>query len=188
MLYIFSSYPQPTKKDALPRPSIDFRQKKVAVSIFNNPFREAEEEQFSVLEQHVNLTEGVPEEESNRIPCKAFRRGNCKRGNRCRFSHVLPGGQLANKPREDDEGSADPNQNQKSYASEPIRYKNKKLANQALPGGFISQTGLDQGEKRDTSSPDRESQPKRKKVGVTDSLVPPKRALEAFERTKEWKN
>lgn len=170
----------------MPLPSIDFRQKKVAVSIFNNPFREAEENQFSVLEQHVNLTEGVPEEESSRNPCKAFRRGNCKRGNRCRFSHVLPGGHLANKPRESEE-SFEPNQSQKTYASQPIQYKNKKLADQALPSGFISQTGLDQGDKQG-ASPDRESQRKRKTVGVTDSLVPPKRALEAFQRSKEWKN
>ncbi|KAL6742074.1 hypothetical protein Aduo_015272 [Ancylostoma duodenale] len=59
----------------------------VGSSVFSSEREQEDLAQQLTLSQHVPLTEKV---EARKKPvCRAFRRGECKRGNRCRFAHPV---------------------------------------------------------------------------------------------------
>lgn len=60
------------------------------VSVFTNPFREAEKAEISVLERHVKMTSGekTTNKNSKRNICwNISKHGKCPFGNKCRYFH-----------------------------------------------------------------------------------------------------
>ena len=139
-------------------------------SVFLNPFQKAEQAKQSVLEKHVKMTNYVEEEETKekrkkrakdkRKLCHRFIKGNCKYGNKCRFSHDLG-------PKPEDEVS-----DTCSSTDKHANYGNR------------SWLEVD----KDSSLNDDDSymtEAKRKKrVGVGDHLVPPKKAMNVLEQQR----
>ena len=139
-------------------------------SVFLNPFQKAEQAKQSVLEKHVKMTNYVEEEETKekrkkrakdkRKLCHRFIKGNCKYGHKCRFSH-----DLGQKPQDEASDTC-------SSTDKHANYGNR------------SWLEVD----RDSSLNDDDSymtEAKRKKrVGVGDHLVPPKKAMKVLEQQR----
>ena len=126
-------------------------------SVFFNPFLAEEKKKLSVLEKHVQLSEGKSEkdEQKSKKICFKFQKGRCRMGDRCKFLHGIDSGSVnpgAEKPREPSLAA--------TISTAGTRYE------------------PDEGEER------WEPSKKKRKSGVTDSLVPPKRALAAFEKQR----
>lgn len=56
-------------------------------SVFANPFEQAEQAKYSILEKHVRLTEAAPQKPASKQMCWKFKKGRCHLGERCRFFH-----------------------------------------------------------------------------------------------------
>jgi len=55
-------------------------------TVFGNKFVEQERAKQAILEKHVKMTE---DKTSKRPPCFKFKKGECKKGLNCRYSHEL---------------------------------------------------------------------------------------------------
>lgn len=126
-------------------------------SIFFNPYLAAEKQKLSALEKHVQLSETKTEEgnKRNKQVCFKFQKGRCRQGDKCKFSHGT-----INVPSANLEKSKEPS----------IKPSHCNVAASYEPD-----------EEEDSWEPQKK---KKKKIGVTDSLVPPRRALEAFAKQK----
>ena len=127
-------------------------------SVFFNPFLAEEKKKLSVLEKHVQLSESKSEEDNHKSKkiCFKFQKGQCRLGDRCKFSHGLVANELPN--------------------SEPEKPREPSLA------PSISTTGTRY--EPDEEEEAWEQKKKKRKSGVTDSLVPPKRAMAAYEKQR----
>lgn len=128
-------------------------------SIFYNPYLAEERKKMSTLEQHVVLSRSSAEDDVQRKGekqniCWKFRKGKCKFGDHCKFSHDVSNNQseLAKTS---------------SYLAPVISRPRKKVE----PSNSDDEQ-------------DSTNQLRKRKVGVTDSLIPPKRALKAYEKQK----
>lgn len=113
----------------------------------------------AVLERHVKLTEkpdasaaGGTDERDRRPVCRMFRKGQCVKGDRCRFAHVVAGGQAANRRAIEGQGPK------------------KQFEKPAIP--------YNEWEKEDPSSAKKRKRP----IGVTNNLQPAKKAMTAFQQ------
>ena len=127
-------------------------------SVFFNPFLAEEKKKLSVLEKHVQLSEGKTEEDKHKSKkiCFKFQRGRCRLSDRCKFSHDL-------------EATGTP-------SSEPEKPREPGLA----PSISTSGTRYEPDEEEEAW----EQKKKKRKSGVTDSLIPPKRAMAAYEKQR----
>lgn len=127
-------------------------------SVFFNPYLAEEKKKLSVLEKHVQLSESKTEEDNKRKKqiCFKFQKGRCRLGDKCKFSHVLA----------TDNSSSE-------------HGKTKELS--IVPSLSNAATSYEPDE--DEESWDLQKKKKRK-TGVTDSLVPPKRAMAAYEKQR----
>ncbi|CAJ0582339.1 unnamed protein product, partial [Mesorhabditis spiculigera] len=107
-------------------PSFDPRKNTdLECSVFMN---EATKEEFlnkRILSQHVKLTD-IKVQDDNRKkmgPCRAFKRGDCRRGDKCRFWHPAPGERRDVEPEEGAITTSAPN----LYSAEQNAFKKKKL-------------------------------------------------------------
>jgi len=127
-------------------------------SVFFNPFLAEEKKKLSVLEKHVQLTESKPEEDNKRKKqiCFKFQKGRCRLGDKCKFSHGMATGTPAFESEKPRDPSVAPSHTNVATSYEPDE--------------------------------DEESwelkKKKKRKPGVTDSLVPPKRAMAAYEKQR----
>ena len=126
-------------------------------SIFFNPYLAAEKQKLCALEKHVQLSETKTEDgnKRNKQVCFKFQKGRCRQGDKCKFSHGT-----VNVPSANLEKSKEPSITP-SHCNAAARYE------------LV--------EDEDSWGPQKK---KMKKIGVTDSLVPPRRALEAFAKQK----
>ena len=126
-------------------------------SIFFNPYLAAEKQKLCALEKHVQLSETKTEEgnKRNKQVCFKFQKGRCRHGDKCKFSHGTVNVPSANLEKSK-EPSITPSHCNAAASYEPV-------------------------EDEDSWGPQKK---KMKKIGVTDSLVPPRRALEAFAKQK----
>ncbi|XP_061102389.1 uncharacterized protein si:ch211-113e8.11 [Conger conger] len=143
-------------------------------SVFANPFRDRAEEHLNVLRKHVPLTlEPRPSQIGGRKMCISYRRdGRCRFGISCKFAHdsdlqTFNGqGLSAN----NDGCSANQLGNLATSHGAPDCHQN-------VP--FLSQTCPHQ-------DPDPKGGPGRKrKVGLSNTLIPPKRALKQYASQRE---
>lgn len=124
-------------------------------SVFANPFKERAEQKLSVLQKHVPLTSHArPTHIGERRVCVAYRKdGRCRFGIRCKFAHDSDLQQNIAEPSVSDSNNA----------------------------GTHTPVGRESTVERDRED-EEENQRRRKKhrVGVSDSLIPPKRALKQY--------
>lgn len=151
-----------------------------SVSVFRNPFLEAEKAETILLEQHVKLSEtayrdGLNDEErakrrfrKSSLPCRQFKRGRCRMGDKCRFVHAVPNATPGEIPTPASSMAEEPPPPPNVYGSKAVRYT--EWGKEEIVGG---------------DDEDGEARKKRKRrVGVTNSLIPPKRALASFEKQR----
>lgn len=127
-------------------------------SVFFNPFLAEEKKKLSVLEKHVQLSEGKSEEDKHKWKkiCFKFQKGRCRLGDRCKFSHGMA-----------DTGATN---------SETEKPREPSLAPSISTSGARYEP--------DEEEESWELKKKKRKSGVTDSLVPPKRAMAAYEKQR----
>ncbi|XP_072030268.1 uncharacterized protein [Amphiura filiformis] len=139
-------------------------------SVFTNPFEKAEKQKLSILEQHVKLSSAEKTEaEMGKKICWMYRKGRCRFGHKCKFAH-------------------DNDINVKQVTEEEQDTVHPVLAAMGgQHGGQHLQHGQqfeDEGfgghnnEDEDQSTMQR----KRKKPGLAQGLVPPKKSMMAFQR------
>ncbi|XP_048052705.1 uncharacterized protein si:ch211-113e8.11 [Megalobrama amblycephala] len=130
-------------------------------SVFANPFKEMAEERLNVLQKHVPLTlQARPTQIGGKRICVAYRKdGRCRFGSRCKFAHDSD--LQSNCVVTSDNGPKDDANVAGSQSHDPL-------------ASCVEDTETD-GEK------DNE-QRKKRRVGVNDSLIPPKRALKQYAR------
>ena len=127
-------------------------------SVFFNPFLAEEKKKLSVLERHVQLSESKPEESNDRKKtCFKFQKGKCRLGDKCKFSHGV--------------------------ALEKPSVESSQRHTVAVPSLFPTFYNQERRYEPDEEEESWElSKRKKRKCGVTDSLVPPKRAIIAYEK------
>lgn len=125
-------------------------------SVFYNPFLAEEKKKLSVLEKHVqlsNIKEPTKSRQSKSKICFKFQKGKCRFGDKCKFSHGDP-------------TSAVPS----GTETKPSRVNPSPT--------YASQVAGYTPEPEDIWETKKLA--KKHKSGVTDSLVPPKRSLNAY--------
>ncbi|TRZ00868.1 hypothetical protein DNTS_034088 [Danionella cerebrum] len=129
-------------------------------SVFSNPFKEMAEEQLNALQKHVPLTrQNQPSQIGGKRICVAYRKdGRCRFGSRCKFAHDSD--LQSNRVDTSEHGPRDTNVTS-SHSHELL--------------------ALAEEDKESAGDKDKEQMRKRR-VGLNDSLIPPKRALKQYAR------
>lgn len=130
-------------------------------SVFTNPFKEMADERLHVLQKHVPLTlQACPTQIGGKRICLAYRKnGRCRFGSSCKFAHDSD------------------LQNNRTVTSDNAPKDNAT----ASAAGTQDHSSCDVN--READDDDKESERRKKKrVGVNDSLIPPKRALKMYAR------
>ncbi|KAJ8410934.1 hypothetical protein AAFF_G00179690 [Aldrovandia affinis] len=147
-------------------------------SVFANPFRERAEEHLNMLQKHVPLTlEPRPSQIGGRKICISYRRdGRCRFGSSCKFGHdsdlqtFIPAAE-GRGPSTDRDISASNHRGNLTASHAPSDCHHN--------APFLSQPCVDQ-------KPDPDGGPGRKRrVGLSDTLTPPKRALKQYASQRE---
>lgn len=68
---------------------LDHSTDNVSSSVFTNPYKNAENYEQSILEQHVKMTTLKAPEAKKKV-CYKFMRGKCRLGDKCHFLHQNP--------------------------------------------------------------------------------------------------
>lgn len=157
------SLPSPSlspKMNKLPPPSL---QTCSDTSVFTNPFKAQAEQKLSALQKHVPLTEQArPSHIGGRKVCVSYRKdGRCRFGIKCKYAH------------DSDLQTSAP------FDSHVNAGKEGHTAVCAAQGPHSSQ--------HDSEEKPEEQQSKKRKVGLSNTLIPPKRAMKqyAMQREKE---
>jgi len=140
-------------------------------SIFTNYFHKAEEAKLAILEHHVKLTTEQlktnterKKRKTTKAVCISFQRGRCRFGSKCRFAHSMSS--------EANESTTD--MSSETSVSAP---KFRLLPSAQMPLNF---------EPHDADDDSYNAQKKRKhRSGVTDTLQPPKRAMQSLEQQRK---
>ena len=135
-------------------------------SVFTNYFHKAEEAKLAILEHHVKLTEQPKADDkqtkkrNRKGVCISFQRGRCRFGTKCRFAHSI---------------SSEANETGTDISSEVSASASKfgLLPSALMPLSVEAEDDEDMQKKR------------KQRSGVTDSLVPPKRAMKSLEQQRK---
>ncbi|XP_075698002.1 uncharacterized protein LOC142663308 [Rhinoderma darwinii] len=150
------SLPSPLPSFKLPAPCLGNQSGLSSTSVFSNPFQDEKQAQLSILERHVKLSEGNWAK-GGKGACLAYQRdGRCRYGTKCKYSHGsdLPQGSTSSAQRE-------------------------IMGNDS--GNKASEThGL--GSREEHVEEPQTDKGKRKKPGLSDTLVPPKRSLKNYQK------
>jgi len=139
-------------------------------SVFTNYYHKAEEAKLAVLEHHVKLTaeqlkaDNKPTKRQNKKGvCVSFQRGRCRFGSKCRFAHTI---------------SSESNETGADVSSE--------MPTSAPKFGLLPSAQMPLSVEPDDDEDAYNMQKKRKhKAGVTDSLMPPKRAMKSLDQQRK---
>ncbi|XP_044153865.1 uncharacterized protein LOC122940978 [Bufo gargarizans] len=151
-----ASHLSPLPSFRLPAPCLSNQSGLSSSSVFSNPFQDEKQAQLSILERHVKLSDGNWARGGKGV-CLAYQRdGRCRYGTKCKYSH-----------------SSDLPQGSTAFSQRPIvvnNSSNKVLEMQSLASGEeqVEEPQSDKG--------------KRKKPGLSDTLVPPKRSLKNYQK------
>ncbi|MCJ8730169.1 hypothetical protein PDJAM_G00180990 [Pangasius djambal] len=126
-------------------------------SVFANPFKERDEQKLNALQKHVPLTsQARPTHIGGKKVCVAYRKdGRCRFGIRCKFAHDSDLQQSAAEPSDSDSDA-----------------NNTATHTPACRESAVERDREDEEENH--------SRRKKHRVGVSDSLIPPKRALKQY--------
>ncbi|XP_051982970.1 uncharacterized protein LOC127644018 [Xyrauchen texanus] len=132
-------------------------------SVFANPFKDMAEGRLNVLQKHVPLTvQARPTQIDGKRICVAYRKdGRCRFGISCKIAH--DSNLQSNHVVTSDNGPKD-----NASASVTVGSYNGPLASHDID--------------KETDEGKDSEQRKKKRVGVNDSLIPPKRALKQYAR------
>lgn len=138
----------------LPPPNLDSRMVGSSHLVFSNPFKEEQTRQESILQQHVKMTEHSKNSNSKKQVCWKFKRGKCRFSKNCKFSHDLD-----------------------NHIESPlVKNQSNEIPNQFSEHALQNNSA----EFFQTMAEDEDDYLKgkrKKRVGVTDSLMPPKKAM-----------
>ena len=147
----------------LPSPALAESIHSAQSSVWSNPFLIEEQKQDSILQQHVKMTEFVPELTSRQKSearrnqmtyCLNFQKGRCRYGNKCKYSHNL-------KQVEAMRASIAASSARRKTAHSKSSNTNNDAEEQLWEGGGIVQQ-------------------ERKRVGITGTVEPAKKALKTL--------
>ncbi|XP_028311619.1 uncharacterized protein LOC114468754 [Gouania willdenowi] len=127
-------------------------------SVFSNPFKAQADQTLNVLQKHVPLTmQAKPSQIGGKKMCVSYRRdGRCRFGIKCKFAH--------------DSDLQNPNTTTASHLSVSEQGSEQNLD---VGGSRSSQV-----EAKEDGSDSQHM--KKKRVGLSDTLVPPKKAMKQF--------
>ena len=189
--------------EKLPTPKIRKQKAKKKVklvegSVFVNPFEKAEQAKQSVLEKHVKMTENLPGMGKNVKICYKFRKGKCPFGKNCKYSHDVDS--LALKYQNNEEGAPGDEHEQIGSTNFP------NIPPPPKPVGFMGTMGTLKNPSRQGHKPSRNyssyrqqlqdkedeadddnymlNAKKKKRSGVAQNLVPPKKAMMALTKQR----
>ena len=192
------------KRKIEPSPKPSFKSSAVG-SVWLNPFENAEMKKQSVLEKHVKMTEVVIPTGKKAKICKMFKlKGQCRFGKHCKYSHDIQTISSSQHHPQEKPGPVGPamGSNQRSrFQEKPPPPKAhgfmgtvNTLRSQSSPGpSRFQERKMRQQEHFMANQDDQDgdddkflAHKKRKvRVGVSESLVPPKRALMALSKQRE---
>ena len=127
--------------------------------MFSTPFQRAEEEKQSVLEKHVKLSNN--EIQSGKKVCYNFKKGKCRLGSKCKYSHGSP---IINKATD---------KTVKNVTSYPT-----------LGGGY-QEANPQYGDFKGDDDSYMESKKRKKRAGLAGGLVPPKKAMKSLDKLRQ---
>lgn len=154
--------PPPLSSPKLPPPSLGATSRS---SVFANPFKAQADQKLNALQKHVPLTlQARPSQIGGKRMCVAYRKdGRCRFGIKCKFGHDSDL-QSSIIPSEHDPPSADD-------VSGRDADRGARRSFQHHRGGDEDETEGQQGRKR--------------RVGLSNNLIPPKRAMKQYAMQKE---
>ncbi|XP_005109104.1 uncharacterized protein LOC101862453 [Aplysia californica] len=146
---------------------------RIGTSVFVNPFEEAEQAKNQILEKHVRLTEAAPKKPAHQPVCWKFKKGKCFLGKNCRFFHdrdniALEENNAANAEPPSPNSNTVENPNRPSYHSSAFRNAGR---HQFQPEPVDDDNYM-------------ASMKRKRRYGVNDHLVPPKKAFESLQRQR----
>ncbi|KAH9515140.1 hypothetical protein Btru_019317 [Bulinus truncatus] len=150
---------------------IEAAKMRIGTSVFMNPFEEAEQAKNQMLEKHVKLTQAVPRKPGHQPICWKFKKGKCHMGKNCRFFHdpesrILQESKLSQPETQSSDSIHHPVYHSSAYSDASHREMNKE-------------------EDNDDDDSYLATMKKKKRYGVCDNLVPPKKAFESLQRQRE---
>ena len=170
-------------------------------SVFVNPFEQAEQAKLGILEKHVRLTEAAPKKPASKQVCFKFRKGTCHLGAKCRFFHDRSNIVLGGTTDRTDSAASLETAEQDSGPGFGRGDKSFTFPTHGGRGGrgggggdgrfYHPAAQFSRGQPVDLRSLDEDNYMNaakgRKRCGVTDALVPPKKAMTGLEdlRRKE---
>ncbi|XP_029950048.1 uncharacterized protein LOC115390348 [Salarias fasciatus] len=148
--------PPPPNPNRLPSPPLNAC---ADSSVFSNPFRAQAEQKLSALQKHVPLTmQAKPSHIGGKRMCVSYRKdGRCRFGIKCKFAHDS-----------DLQTTAAPSDCHPSV--------NEEAAAQAEEEARSQETKEEQSEGQ---------QGKKRRVGLSNTLIPPKRAMKQYTMQRE---
>lgn len=131
-------------------------------SVFANPFKDMANERLNVLQKHVPLTlQARPTQIDGKRICVAYRKdGRCRFGSSCKFAHDSD------------------LQSNRVVTSDSEPKDNAPATVDGTQDDSLASCDVDKKTDGDTNTEQR----KKKRIGVNDSLIPPKRALKLYAR------
>ncbi|XP_072280503.1 uncharacterized protein [Pyxicephalus adspersus] len=150
--------PSPLPSARLPAPRLETKSKVSPSGVFSNPFQDEERAQLSILERHVKLSDSNWAKGGKGV-CLAYQKdGRCRYGTKCKYSHGtdLPQGA--------------------TMSSQGGLSRSGGDAPEIVGDSSGLQIGDEVGE--DTQV----EKGKRKKPGVSNTLIPPKKALKSYQK------
>lgn len=153
--------PSPLLSTLLPAPRLGSQNKTSPSGVFSNPFQDEERAQLSILERHVKLSDSNWAKGGKGV-CLAYQRdGRCRYGTKCKYSHGtdLPPGATMSSQGELSSSRGD--------AIEMVK-DDSKLGELHIGKEVEEETQAERG--------------KRKKPGLSNTLIPPKKALKNYQK------
>ncbi|XP_056387132.1 uncharacterized protein LOC130282671 isoform X2 [Hyla sarda] len=150
------SLPSPLLSFKLPAPCLGNQSGLSSSSVFSNPFQDEKQAQLSILERHVKLSDGNWAKRGKGVCLSYQRDGRCRYGTKCKYSHGsdLPQGNTASAQRE--------------------------IVGNDSSNEVLDMPSLISGEEQ-VEEP-HSDKGKRKKPGLNDTLIPPKRSLKSYQK------
>ncbi|XP_075073375.1 uncharacterized protein LOC142161556 [Mixophyes fleayi] len=155
--------PCPLPSFRLPAPRLGTQSGMSSGSVFSNPFRDEQQVQRTILERHVKLSDSNWAK-SGKGACLAYQRdGRCRYGTKCKYSHGsdLPQGTSVSAQRE---------------------IQGKELSDEAWEVNPESWKGGDVVSAEVQGKEIQAERGKRKKPGLGNTLIPPKKSLKNYEK------
>lgn len=145
---------------------------RIGTSVFMNPFEEAEQAKNHILEKHVKLTQAAPKKPAHQPICWKFKKGKCHLGKNCRFFHDLD-----NRTLEENRAA--------SAASLQAAANTEQPRPTYHPSAYVDARRRPMEAEPEDDDNYMANMKKKKRYGVADNLMPPKKAFESLQRQRE---